>query len=191
MVLSALWKRGSPVARRTQIRSPHPRIAATFALIPLIVGLEIPLALLGDSLERHFDTVVAWSPVVLFPGLMLYVGYLLIWWRAVDWTPRRRLGLLGVSLAFALLLLLAVSVPQLLGWHDDSALLTLLSTSLVTSGLALWAAARICHDPSEPAKVACPSCGYDLRGQRECRCPECGEQFTVGQLVSPDTDGTA
>lgn len=187
----ALWKRGSLVARRSQIRSPHPRVAATFALIPLTVGLEIPMALLGDFLERHFETVVAWSPTVLFPGLMLYVGYLLIWWPAVDWTPKRHLGLLGVSLIFILLLLLAVGVPQFLQWHVDSALLTLLSTSLVASGLALWAAARICHDPAEPAKVACPSCGYDLRGQRECRCPECGEQFTVGQLASPDTDSTS
>ena len=171
------------MSRRHRIRSPHPRVAATFALIPIIVGLEIPLVAFGNLLERHFNSVVAWSPAMLFPGLMLYLGCLLIWWPVVDWTPRRRLGLLGISLAFALLLLLAAGVPQLLGWRTDSAILTLLSTSLMASGLALWAAAWICHDPPEPAKVACPSCGYDLRGQHECRCPECGEQFTVGELA--------
>ncbi len=175
--------------RRYRVRSPHPRVAATFALIPLIMGLEILMAVLGDFLESHFSSVagiVAFYPAGLFPGLMLYLGCLLIWRPVVNWTPKRRLGLLGISLAFALLLLLAASMPLLLGWRADSAILTLLSTSLVASGLALWAAAWVCHDPPEPAKVACPSCGYDLRGQRECRCPECGEQFTVGELMQRD-----
>lgn len=31
--------------------------------------------------------------------------------------------------------------------------------------------------------VACPSCGYSLVGLTECRCPECGEQFTIEQLL--------
>lgn len=171
------------MARRCQIRSPHPRVAATFALIPLIVGLEIPVVALGDFLERHFNSVLAWSPAMLFPGLMLYLGCLLIWRPVVDWTPRRRLGVLGILLAFALLLLLAAGVPQLLGWGTDSSVITLLSTGLVASGLAVWATARVCHNPPEPGKVTCPSCGYDLRGQQECRCPECGEQFTVGELM--------
>lgn len=171
------------MSRPHRIRSPHPRVAATFALFPLIVGLEIPMAVLGDFLERHFSSLVAFSPAALFPALMLYLGCLLIWWPVIDRTPRRRLGMLVVSLAFALLLLLAAGLPQFLGWGINSSLVTLVSTSLVASGLALWATAWICHDLPEPAKVACPSCDYDLRGQRECRCPECGEQFTVGELL--------
>jgi hypothetical protein len=183
---------GSPVARPDRIRSPHPRVAATFALIPLIVGLEIPVVALSDSLEGWLRNVfggdpianvLAWAPVMLFPGVMLCLGCLVIWWPTVNWTPRRWVRLLVISLLFALLLLLAGVVPRLLGWRNDSAILTLLATSLVASGLALFAMAQICHDPVEPAKVACPSCGYDLRGQRECRCPECGRQFTVGELT--------
>lgn len=178
------------MSRRCQIRLPHPRVAATFALIPLIVGLEIPMFPLGDFLERHFNSVWAWSPAMLFPGLMLYLGCLLIWRPVVNWTPRRRLGLLGILLAFALLLLLAAGLPRLLGWRTEAASLTLLGTGLMGSGLALWATAWICHDPAQPAKVACPSCGYDLRGQRECRCPECGQQFTVGELMQRDAGPT-
>jgi hypothetical protein len=145
--------------------------------------MEIPLVAFGDFLERHFSSLVAWAPAMLFPGVMLYVGCLLIWRPVVTRTRRRRLGLLGISLAFLSVLLLAGTAPQLLRWQTDSAVLTLLSSSLIASGLALWAMAWICHDPAEPAKVACPSCGYDLRGQQECRCPECGEQFTVGELA--------
>jgi predicted RNA-binding Zn-ribbon protein involved in translation (DUF1610 family) len=28
----------------------------------------------------------------------------------------------------------------------------------------------------------CPKCGYDLQGQSELRCPECGERWTLGEL---------
>ena len=31
--------------------------------------------------------------------------------------------------------------------------------------------------------VTCPACGYSLVGLSECRCPECGEQFTIEQLL--------
>lgn len=34
-----------------------------------------------------------------------------------------------------------------------------------------------------PEDVPCPSCGYNLRGLREARCPECGSSFTIEQLV--------
>ena len=34
--------------------------------------------------------------------------------------------------------------------------------------------------------VPCPACGYNLRGLKETRCPECGTQFTIEQLVEPD-----
>jgi hypothetical protein len=151
-------------------------------------GLEILMGVLGDFLESRFNSVVAFLPAGLLPGLMLYGGLLLIWRPVVNWTPKRRLRLLGISLAFLLVLLLAAIVPRLLRWGPDSSLLILLSINLVASGLAVWAAAWICHEPVEPAKVACPSCGYDLRGQRECRCPECGQEYTLGELAGRPED---
>jgi hypothetical protein len=179
------------VSRRCQIRSPHPRVAATIALVPLIAGSVVPLLFLGDFLERHVDDLLAWSVTMLAPGLLFYLGYLLIWRRAIDWTPRRRLALLGIISVYAVLLLLAVGLPQILRWRTDETLMTLLSTSLLAAGLATWATARVCHDPPDPTKVPCPSCGYDLRGQRECRCPECGEQYTLGELLRrPEADDT-
>jgi DNA-directed RNA polymerase subunit RPC12/RpoP len=30
--------------------------------------------------------------------------------------------------------------------------------------------------------IACPSCGYNLRGLKEAKCPECGAEFTLDQL---------
>jgi len=59
---------------------------------------------------------------------------------------------------------------------------------LIGGGIALIVVARICWEPREGPAVPCPKCGYDLRGQQECRCPECGQQFTVGELMQRDAD---
>lgn len=42
-------------------------------------------------------------------------------------------------------------------------------------------AARCPSLPSE-SSIACPKCGYDLRGLPETRCPECGRSFTADEI---------
>jgi hypothetical protein len=32
--------------------------------------------------------------------------------------------------------------------------------------------------------LVCPTCGYNLTGLREARCPECGAQFTLNELLA-------
>jgi hypothetical protein len=32
--------------------------------------------------------------------------------------------------------------------------------------------------------VTCPTCGYNLTGLTECRCPECGSKFTIDELMA-------
>jgi hypothetical protein len=36
--------------------------------------------------------------------------------------------------------------------------------------------------------VVCPTCGYNLTGLKEARCPECGAQFTLDQLLEAQPD---
>lgn len=38
-----------------------------------------------------------------------------------------------------------------------------------------WRAAR-------DTPPTCPSCGYNLSGLTECRCPECGQTYRIDQL---------
>ena len=38
-----------------------------------------------------------------------------------------------------------------------------------------WRTARV-HPPR------CPGCGYNLSGLRQCRCPECGKEYTLEEL---------
>src|SRR5829696_3439901 len=32
--------------------------------------------------------------------------------------------------------------------------------------------------------IVCPKCGYSLTGLAEARCPECGSQYTLGELLA-------
>jgi hypothetical protein len=32
--------------------------------------------------------------------------------------------------------------------------------------------------------IPCPTCGYDMTGLNGTRCPECGSEFTVGELLA-------
>ncbi|MDB5303490.1 MAG: hypothetical protein JWM97_1039, partial [Phycisphaerales bacterium] len=32
--------------------------------------------------------------------------------------------------------------------------------------------------------VVCPTCGYNLTGLTATRCPECGSQFTLDELMA-------
>ena len=37
--------------------------------------------------------------------------------------------------------------------------------------------------------VRCPTCGYNMAGLREARCPECGAAYTIDQLVAAVVEG--
>jgi hypothetical protein len=153
--------------------------------LPLIVGLAVPLMMLGDLLERHINGFLAFSPAMLFPALALYAGCLLIWKSTITWTFGRRIGVFAIAAVTVALLLAAPPLIVALGAANRGTLFMLVTGSLSVTGIALWLSSLICYDSPEPAQVLCPSCGYDLRGQRECRCPECGQQYTLGDLARP------
>jgi len=37
---------------------------------------------------------------------------------------------------------------------------------------------------SSKSAVTCPTCGYNLTGLSEARCPECGTRFTLDELLA-------
>src|SRR5690606_34372319 len=42
--------------------------------------------------------------------------------------------------------------------------------------------ARISKISGKGVGVPCPTCGYDMTGLKEAKCPECGAAFTLDQL---------
>ncbi len=90
----------------------------------------------------------------------------------------------------------------LIGWvawgltDSDSFGLFIGSSSVVLAWMVaacvLWRAtpletireARPAATGDSTAEVVCPRCRYVLNGLREARCPECGEQYTLDQLLT-------
>ncbi len=174
---------------RFPIACPHPRYAATFALIPLALGgewlvdrlLSLIWRLLAPSRAAHLgcEFIHELTPVAVF-----YVGALLIWAPTVWWSRRKKRNVWLASAALFTLVGVASFwqwLGRLLGFRADYLV------AYLGSALALILVSRICWMPPKETRaggaVPCRRCSYDLRGQRECRCPECGEQFTLGDLA--------
>ncbi len=59
----------------------------------------------------------------------------------------------------------------------------------MTAGLTAFGAFLLWRDgyrkgwrKARTSPPICPKCGYNLSGLRECRCPECGVNYTLDQL---------
>ena len=77
-----------------------------------------------------------------------------------------------------------------------SAVTVMISDSLLMSGwnewivilviVSLWSATFLLVDKAfvlERRGIRCKQCGYDLRGQKEPHCPECGRDFDITELA--------
>lgn len=54
-----------------------------------------------------------------------------------------------------------------------------------------WRYAKPVLTPENLVDVACPSCGYSMIGLRSLRCPECGTEYTVDDLIRRQNYGAA
>lgn len=178
------------MSRRPTIPMLHPRIGASFALIPLSVGVETILIAVAATLDSSgifgVHTALLYSLLGIVPVLIFYGGSLLIWSPTVEWNSRKVHRTLWVSIALAAFLVgAALAGAFLLG---TAPLMSALGISLVAGAVSIYVINRVWYTPAHARdaspKTTCPNCGYDMQGQHDCRCPECGRQYTVGQLVA-------
>jgi hypothetical protein len=158
-----------------------PRLAASFALIPLSFGITLTWYVLAAFVGASIDWLIATGFFAL-PLITYYGGGLLIWRRTVTWTRGRVAGVTAISLALVGLLLVGL---RLLETNGDASLAILCGTPTIGGGLALIAVNRICWTPPQrdTRSVPCPQCRHNLYGARACECPACGGRFTLAQLV--------
>lgn len=151
----------------------------------VLVAIEIVLFALVDTWNPSWRERIISVLLCIMPAPVLVGGSLCIWLSTVNWTPRRRCDACFAVLTLIVVLALAAA---LIPFDEALGYIALTVASLVGSAGILVVLARICHEPRKGPDVPCPKCGYDLRGQHECRCPECGERFTVGELMGSDTE---
>lgn len=136
---------------------------------------------------------------------MFVVVWLRIWSPLVRWSHRRTYATLVAFFASTAIGLGAyVSYYSVVSFgrrgYGDS------GQGVVLGAMALWAAwvfgtalawretpneRRLRLQAGSTGKLPCPQCGYDLTGLHEARCPECGTQYTLNELLADALDRRA
>lgn len=166
------------------------RLAVGTALIPFLPGVFLVIGSALDQLARWGMTPSTfWACEAC--QIFAIVAWLVVWHRAVDWTPTR-------TRTTGLMVLIMLFAPFGAYFQTGNMLLDTWYGVLPLLALAMWFAgtgiAWRSDSPRDSAATTdalaatselarCPSCQYSLKGLREVRCPECGWASTLDEYV--------
>ncbi|MFG0328512.1 MAG: hypothetical protein ACF8PN_01325 [Phycisphaerales bacterium] len=111
-----------------------------------------------------------------------------IWW---PFGRFQRIVKCGFAIAAVWLVMLALSlaVSEVFPRADEFFIAGLfllsigLSILIMASAVYQRSATRPLVRRGGEINVQCPGCGYSMVGLHECRCPECGEAFTIDEII--------
>jgi hypothetical protein len=161
------------------------RIMLAIFMLPLaaIVYL-ITLVVYWERWARYSSDAYLWAGATSWAFVATY--WFALWRRAIRWTRTRCLWT-AASVAGACIAAYALGIACSTIGRDfgdlmasmSAPLLWLVVTSFVWRETIAERAARL----SGSDALVCPTCGYNLTGLTEPRCPECGSRFTLDELL--------
>ena len=120
------------------------------------------------------------------------IYWLLLWYGAVNWTPARIYRTSMITFAAMIAgLAMGVAIAKVLPYERGlgtcggaltGAIVWIILTILVWRETPAERGQRLARANADA--LVCPTCGYNLTGLREPRCPECGTQFTLNELYA-------
>ena len=138
---------------------------------------------------RDQDLAIALANLVT--ALLLIGAWVLIWRREIRWSPRRSALTIVATVGS---LMLAGGFGFWIGEATRESEAGHIFGGIVWALLWLAATAVIWRETASERiermqrlgvhGVTCPTCGYNLTGMKEARCPECGATFTLEQLFA-------
>lgn len=131
--------------------------------------------------------------VIATVGTAVFVAAYWLWRSSVRWTRERIALTVGSGVGVAVIgLVTGLAMMQMSSIRDAgfgifigglcAIVLWLPITIVLWRENAEERAERIARSAGDV--VCCPRCGYNLTGLREARCPECGAQYTLDQLLA-------
>jgi DNA-directed RNA polymerase subunit RPC12/RpoP len=148
----------------------------------------------GELVTFLCADVITWAFVAVY--------WCLLWRTGVQWDKRRIAGtLLSVVGAIVAGVFAAVLSASAMGGGGDGTgfgafiggiiaiMLWLIATIFLWRETAVERARRA--TASTKSAITCPTCGYNLTGLTESRCPECGSRFTLDELLALQQQGKA
>lgn len=173
------------------------RLIARLILAMLILPLTGVIIVLWIAILAGIGSAGP-PPVIAIVGMWLVVDtfvaayWILLWRENVQWTQARRSStILAGVLAIVCCILLGALIR--FGFHGPG-----FGAAMIGGGIGpiVWVLATVLiwrETPQERVErlsrlgadsICCPICGYNMTGLRESRCPECGGQFTLDQLLA-------
>jgi uncharacterized paraquat-inducible protein A len=168
------------------------RILLTVLLFPSATLVLFLSFLFIERLDNHNDEEAAVLATLATCAYMM-VYWLMLWRGAVNWTEQRVYrtlvmtavaAIVGCAMGVAIAKVLDYSAVELgtCGGLLTGAVLWMILTIVVWRETPAERAARLSRADADA--LVCPTCGYNLTGLREPRCPECGTQFTLNELYA-------
>jgi len=159
-------------------------LASLFYLVVYVVSWRSRFALFVE--RQYFDDFIfAGAATWLFVGFYWYF----LWRGSVRLTQGRFAFTLIAAVVSAIAglligVLLSASERDVGSFVGSTAapLLWLVATCFIWRESAEERGARLASTGGE--SVICPACGYNLTGLSNPRCPECGKQYTLDELLA-------
>lgn len=148
----------------------------------------------GDQLfQRGFTEVEEYALCGIVTYGIVIVYWWVLWGRSVSWVGLRSFltvasipgaAVVGTGLYYLLALAGGRKGPVFVG-SAATPVLWVLATVFLWRETAAERSARLKQSTGAGgAGVSCPTCGYNLTGLTATRCPECGSQFTLDELLA-------
>jgi len=171
------------------------RILLAILMFPLAGIVYLLVTVTGMSMRRRIhDDLTVFIVADCITWLFVATYWCLLWRTGVQWNSTRIaqtwLAVLGALAVGSFIGVLATAV---IGIHGNGSIGLFIGG---ISAIVLWVAATVFvwrETPAERAQrisrssksaVTCPTCGYNLTGLSESRCPECGSKFTLDELIA-------
>jgi hypothetical protein len=137
----------------------------------------------GYVRDEHIITTAA-------SASLLWLVTLVIIWRPMK---RGRFVVVPVLATLAVGIVVlggGAAVDELLNLRDGEFLIAAIVAVGAAAVVIIWLPSvhrlvrgRPVVGPDNLVRVTCPRCGYSLIGLRDLRCPECGTEFTIDELI--------
>ena len=135
----------------------------------------------------------SWRPVpMVMSGGVTWIFIAIYWyglWRGgVKWTSQRVMRTILAAVAAIVVGFIAgvltypieSDVGEFVG-SVTAPLLWLIAVTIIWRETAQERGARL--KQTDKSAIVCPKCGYNLTGLQNTRCPECGTQYTLDELL--------
>lgn len=170
-------------------------ILLSILVFPLgsILYLVVFITFVSNRGYGRFEEEVGFLLAGLLTWAFLAWYWVFVWRQTVKWTRSRVARTLYAAAASAAVGAVAGvatgAMEEGFGFFIASVtppLLWLVATVLVwretdaERSARLRAQGRLAGGPGIP----CPTCGYDMTGLKSTRCPECGSEFTIDELIA-------